>query len=83
MVRPTLLVPETTLQDPYLQIEEAEVSKFLITNYAMGTAISRVEVEGTLTDAILRAERLESHGQPGTGKGAAARSRVIGIQRVK
>lgn len=56
---------------------------FIITNYAMGRAISSVTLEGSLKEAVKRGETMEPLGLPGTGKGAAAKSRIIGIKRME
>lgn len=59
-----------------------KAGRFLITNYSMGRAVTSVEVNGTLEDAMARGEKMAPLGLPGTGKGARAKSRVIGIKRL-
>lgn len=59
-----------------------KAGQFRITNYSMGRGVTSVEMRCTLQEAILRGETMEPLGQPGSGKGARAKSRVIGIQRI-
>lgn len=55
---------------------------FLVTNYAMGRAVTSALVRGTVNDAITRGETMEALGLPGTGKNAGRASRVIGVKRM-
>jgi ABC-type microcin C transport system duplicated ATPase subunit YejF len=56
--------------------------RFQITNYSMGRGVASVELHGTIQEAIKRGETMEALGQPGSGKGAAAKSRIVGIKRL-
>lgn len=55
--------------------------KYIVTSYKMGQPMTSRTVY-TEHDAHLVAQTLPAYGLPGSGKGAAGMSRVVGIKRV-
>lgn len=59
------------------------MAKFKITNYSsMGRPAATITFEGTLGDAMRKAERFPALCSPGSGRGAAPKARVTGIVRL-
>lgn len=59
--------------------------RFRATTYSMGRAAESVEFEDTVRMASRNPaiKRLRALGLPGTGRGAAAQSQVVGVKRLE